>query len=326
MGYVAPTSLFDKRLDVKFARGAYLVDRNNDYYFDGISGIGVSSLGHDNPLVRLAAIEQLECYSHVMVYGEDRLSPQEDYAESLCTTLTMFQSPQIFFLNSGTEATELSLKMSRKTTGREKFVSLVGGFHGRTFGSMSVSQNEKYTSGFGEMLDCVQIVPNVYEGDVYYQEIFSDAAGFILELVQGEAGAIALDQEWVRRVTDIARESGCRIIIDEVQTGFMRTGELWVHETYGIKPDMLNIGKAMGGGLPLSGVVAESSDFSALQTLAFSHVTTFGGNPVCCASGLAAFKQIVGMRQEVRSLSEQFDRWAERVSKLGLLESVSGLG
>ena len=130
----------------------------------------------------------------------------------------------------------------------------------------------------------------------------------------------------MRRVTDIARESGCRIIIDEVQTGFMRTGELWVHETYGIKPDMLNIGKAMGGGLPLSGVVAEFSDFSALQTPAFSHVTTFGGNPVCCASGLAAFKQIVGMRQEVRSLSEQFDRWAERVSKLGLLESVSGLG
>jgi acetylornithine/N-succinyldiaminopimelate aminotransferase len=283
--FVAQTSPFSLGLKVESASGCYITDREGRRFFDAISGISVSNVGHCEPSVVEAIKKQVEKYSHTMVYGEHEQKVQVDYALELTRTLFRIPQPQIFFTNSGTEATELALKMSRKLTGREKFLSIEGGFHGRTFGAMSVSWNDKYKQGFGTLLPCDFLAENQKLKDID----FTQYAGCIVELVQGEAGVKILNHQWVEELYQKCKEAGVMFIVDEVQTGFGRTGTFWAHTELNVKPDIVTMGKAMGGGLPIGGVASSRENFEKLQDPPFSHVTTFGGNPVSCAAGLAAF-------------------------------------
>ncbi|WP_267716706.1 aspartate aminotransferase family protein [Streptomyces sp. CoH17] len=300
---VAQTSPFSLALEVESASGSYIYTAGGKSYLDFTSGMSVNNAGHRNPYVMASIEQQLKNYLHTTVYGEHVQRPQVTLADKLTKRYAVnHEDYQVFFTNSGTEATELALKMARKTTGREKFVALRGGFHGRTFGSMSVSWNEKYKKGFGKLFECQFIEPGNYD-DLNFIE-WDDVAGVIVEIVQGESGAVKVEPAWLQSLHILARSVGAKFIVDEVQTGVYRTGPFFAqHGVVDVLADFTTIGKAVGGGMPIGGVIAKKEDFEELQNPPFSHVTTYGGHPVSCAAGLGLIEYL-----------EQDDR-LERIGK-----------
>lgn len=320
---LAQTSPHPLGLVVTEAFGPYLFGEygTDEEYMDFTAGIAVNALGHHDPDVIRAIRAQLEKFTHTAVYGEHVQEVQVTYARAITRSvedLFLDSPPQVFFTNSGAEATDLALKMARKITGREMFIGIEGGFHGRTVGAMSVSWNEHYRAGMGNLLPCMWIRRNDFEHLIEWDPILDDTAAVILEIVQGEAGALPLDHDYLAQLSAKCEEHGCLLIVDEVQTGMGRTGTLWASSAItGFSPDIITVGKALGGGLPLGGVIASRVNFEKLQEPPFSHVTTFGGNPLSCAAGVATFSKVstqeilgnVHLRNQqlLDALSEGFD-------------------
>lgn len=284
--FVAQTSPEPMAIEVTRAQGCVVIDKGGKEYFDFLSGIGVASLGHTHPVVVQAVQAQAERYLHAMVYGEYIQEPQVHLARRLAE-VTPDPLSVTYFTNSGTEAVEGALKTARKYTGRARFVSFVGSFHGDTFGSLSVGGNPLYRTPFEPLLPTVTFLP--FNDEEALRQIDETVAAVIIEPIQGEGGVRIPDPAFLPALRQRCREVGALLIFDEVITGFGRTGKLFACEHWQVAPDILVLAKALGGGMPLGAFVSTPEIMATLShSPALAHVTTFGGHPVCCAAGLAS--------------------------------------
>lgn len=299
--HVAQTSDAPLCFEVSKANGVYLYDAQGKKHIDLIGGISVCNVGHGNQHVIEAIKKQVDDYLHVMVYGEVIQSPQVQYATALASRLpSSLQS--IYFTNSGSEATEGAMKLAKRVTGRSKMISFKKAYHGSTQGALSVMGSEYWQQAFRPLL------PDIFQFQYNSAEVLSHidehTACIILEPVQSEAGVLIPDQAWLKAIRTKCDETGCLLIFDEIQTAFGRTGTLFRFEAIDVIPDILLLGKALGGGMPLGAFVSSKSHMDTFtHHPVLGHITTFGGHPVSCAAGLAAW-QYLQTSQIVTQVSE----------------------
>ena len=275
-------------IEVVSAEGIYLIDRSGKKYIDLISGIAVSNLGHQNQHIKSALLDQLNKHLHVMVFGEFSQEIQNKLAQKLATFLPESLNC-LYVVNSGTEANEAALKLAKRATGKTRLVSFRGAYHGSTHGSLSVSGNEQKKYAFRPLLpDVLQLPFNDCDA---LESIDHQVAGVIIEPIQGDAGVRIPSKEFMAKLRRICDEHCILLIADEIQTGFGRTGKLFAYEHFDIVPDIVTIGKAFGGGMPIGGLVTSQKIMSLFTSNPpLGHITTFGGHPMCCAGALAGLE------------------------------------
>ncbi len=288
---VGQTSELPLLLEVDHANGMYIFDRDGKKYLDLNSGISVSSLGHCHPKVVSALKSQSEKYLHTMVYGEHVQSPQVKFAELLLRQLkNKYES--VYYLMSGTEAVELGMKIAKNATNRYELISCTNAYHGSTQGAEALRSDLDYKSAYHPLLPGINHMRFNHLEDVNL--INEGTAGVIIEAVQAEAGVIPPDIMFLIAVQKRCEEVGALFILDEIQTGFGRTGHLFAHQKYGVSPDLILIGKSMGGGMPIAGVVGSKSLMNTIiKNPALGHITTFGGHPMSCAAAHASLQALL---------------------------------
>jgi acetylornithine/succinyldiaminopimelate/putrescine aminotransferase len=284
--HVAQTSAAPLGLEIAAARGSWLVDSAGRRYLDLLAGMGVANLGHGDRAVRRACAEQLRRYLHVMVYGELVLAPQVRLATRLAAAAgPPFES--VYFTSSGAEAIEGALKTARKHTGRAGLVAFELGFHGDTLGALSIGGNRRYREPFEPLLPHVTILP--WNDTRALLRIDQRTAAVVIEPVQAEGGVRVADPEFLRALRRRCSQVGALLVFDEVVTGLGRTGTLFAFQQSGVRPDILVLAKALGGGLPLGAFLGRRRVLATLSRRPpLAHVTTFGGHPLSCAAALAA--------------------------------------
>jgi acetylornithine/succinyldiaminopimelate/putrescine aminotransferase len=324
--FVCQTSTEPMGIEITRAHGCVVVEKNGREYLDLLSGIGVASLGHTHPAVVQAVKDQAERYLHAMVYGEYIQEPQVQLARRLAA-VTPPPLSVTYFTNSGTEAIEGALKTARKYTGRSRFVSFLGSFHGDTFGALSVGGNPLYRTPFEPLLPTVTFLPfNDLDALTHIDET---VAAVIIEPIQGEGGVRIPDQAFLPHLRQRCSEVGALLIFDEVITGFGRTGKLFAYEHWHVVPDLLVLAKALGGGMPLGAFISTPEIMATLSDdPPLAHVTTFGGHPVCCAAGLASLAVILqdNLPQQAREKGTEFLQRLQTLIGVGGLTSVRGRG
>ena len=325
--HVAQTSCAPLGLVITEARGAWITDASGRRYLDLLSGMGVSNLGHGNRAVLRACRDQLRRYLHVMVYGEYVLPAQVD----LATRLTALAGPPFescYFTNSGAEAIEGALKTARKYTGRSGLVGFALGFHGDTFGALSVGGNPTYRDPFLPLLPGSTILP--WHDPAALRAIDRRTAAVVIEPVQAEGGVRIAEPGYLRLLRERCDEVGALLVFDEVVTGLGRTGSLFAFEQTGIRPDLLVLAKALGGGLPLGAFLGSRRVLGTLtKNPALAHVTTFGGHPLSCAAALAALEETVRRDLPARAAAigaEFLAGLARLAARHGVVRSVRGAG
>ncbi|MGH7896560.1 MAG: aspartate aminotransferase family protein [Candidatus Binatia bacterium] len=292
--HVCQTSTSPLGLEIARAAGATVVDRSGREYLDFLSGMGVATIGHGRPEVVAAVREQAGRYLHAMVYGEYVEEPQVRLAARIAGLLPASLST-VYFTNSGAEAIEGALKTARKLTGRRTFVAFDGAFHGDTLGALSLGGNPIYRDPFEPLLADVRRLP--FGDRTVIGAIDETVAAVVIEPVQAEGGVNLPPEGYLASLRRRASAVGALLVFDEVVTGFGRTGRLFAFERYGAVPDILVLGKALGGGMPLGAFVSSPEILSTLsRDPPLAHVTTFGGHPVSCAAGLAALEVLVSER------------------------------
>ena len=289
--YQAQTFPYPSLLQISKADGSYIFDINNKKYLDFIAGVSATSLGHSNEKVLNAAKKQIDKYTHVMVYGEYIQEPQIKLAKLLADNLPDKLSTS-YFTNSGTEAIEGAMKLSKRITGRSEIIYCKDSYHGSTQGSLSVMGNEEYKSKYRPLLpNCKQIIFNDIKS---LESITCKTAAVIIETVQGASGFKIADNKFLKELDKKCKEQDVLIILDEIQTCYGRTGKLFGFENTPIIPDILCIAKGMGGGFPIGAFI---SSWDNMNKLTFNpklgHITTFGGHPVNCAASHATLKFIL---------------------------------
>lgn len=297
--YLAQTSDFPLAIEIEKAEGIYLYGPDGQPYMDFISGIGVSNVGHRHPRVLKAIYEQLDKYMHLMVFGEYIQSPQTAMAAALAETLqveTTHPSPfglinNIFFTNSGTEATEGAMKLAKRYTGRTEIISFFNAYHGASQGALSMAGAEYFKTNFRPLLPDTRCIERNNIPDL--QKITTKTAAVFFEIIGGEAGIRLSDPEYLKLLRERCTETGTLLVVDEIQTGFGRTGTFWAFEGAEIYPDIVLTAKGMGGGMPVGAFMASQKLMSVFKNNPIlGHITTFGGNPVSCASALATLQII----------------------------------
>lgn len=289
--HVAQTSEMSMCFEVDRAEGVYIYDPNGRPYIDFNSGIAVSSLGHCHHDVVNAVKTQAETYMHTMVYGEHIQQPQVSYAQLLSEVLGEGLDC-IYYVNSGSEAVEAALKLARKATGRSEIISCANAYHGSTIAAESLRSDDSFTRNFLPTIAGVKHIRFNHPEDL--DHITTDTACVILEPVQAEGGIHPPENDYLQHVRKRCYKTGTLMILDEIQTGFGRTGMMFAHQKYDVKPDILLIAKAMGGGMPIGGVVSSKTILHQLASKpALGHITTFGGHPVCVAAALATLKLLL---------------------------------
>lgn len=286
--HIAQTSSSPMALEIARADGIYLYDIHGKQYMDMISGISVCNTGHNNKYINDAISTQLEKYLHVMVYGETIQSPQVKYAHTLSQYLPSHLDC-VYFTNSGSEATEGAMKLAKRVTNRNKIIAFNYSYHGSTQGALSVMGDEYWRNAYRPLL------PDIYHYDYNNMEMIkyidSNTACIILESVQSEAGVVVPDILWLTAINKKCKEVGALIIVDEIQTGFGRTGDLFFTTNSKLVPDILLLGKALGGGMPLGAFISSRAHMHLLtHNPVLGHITTFGGHPISCAAGLASLQ------------------------------------
>lgn len=289
--HVGQTSPSPMMIEVARADGIYLYSSDGKSYLDLVSGVSVSNVGHNNKEVVTAIQKQAGEFMHTMVYGDSVMKPQVEYAELLCNLLPS-QLNNVYFVNSGAEAIEGAMKLAKRTTGRSEIISMRNAYHGSTQGALSIQGDEFLKNSFRPLLpDC----RNIRFNEAIDLELITDrTAAVVSEVVQGESGINPANREWLKALRKRCDKVGALLIFDEIQTGFGRCGKLFAFEQYGVEPDILCLAKALGGGMPLGAFI---SNRDVMRNLTYNpvlgHITTFGGNPVCCAAGMAALKYIL---------------------------------
>jgi acetylornithine/succinyldiaminopimelate/putrescine aminotransferase len=290
LNHVAQTTDFPLLLEIESAEGLVLRGVGGQQYYDLISGIGVSNIGHRHPKVIKAIKKQLKKYLHLMVYGEFVQAPQTKLAEALVATLPS-SLDNVYFVNSGSEAVEGALKLAKRYTGRTELISCLDAYHGSTHGALSVSGSEKFKTAFRPLLPDVRQIR--FNQTVDLELITENTAAVLLETIQGEAGVRVPDSAYMQRLAARCKKVGALLILDEIQAGFGRTGTFWAFEHFGIIPDILVCAKGMGGGMPIGAFISSQEIMASLKNNPIlGHITTFGGHPVSCAASLATLKVI----------------------------------
>jgi len=263
-------------------------------YLDLISGISVSSVGHRHPQVVKAVKDQADRYMHLMVYGEFVQSTQVKLAELLVKHLP-WPLNNVYLVNSGSEATEGALKLAKRHTGRTEIVSFRHAYHGSTQGSLSIMGDERMKKAFRPLLPDVRFLD--FNQTEQLDQVSSKTACVIAETIQGEAGAVVPNVEFMQALRKRCDETGALLILDEIQVGLGRTGKLWAFEHFGIIPDILMLAKGLGGGMPIGAFIASAEIMKSLtHSPVLGHITTFGGNAVCAAAALATLDVITRER------------------------------
>lgn len=288
---LAPTSDAPLALPVIKAKGSLLYDDTDNQYIDLIGGISVCNVGHCHPRVVKAIQEQAEQYLHVMVYGEVVQRPQVQYADLLAQHLPDSLNC-VYFTNSGAEAVEGAMKLAKRLTGRFEIIACENSYHGSTQGALSILGDEYWRNAYRPLLPGITHI-RYNDFDSLFR-ISEQTACIILEPVQAEGGVLVPAKAWMQALRERCDETGTLLILDEIQTGFGRTGKLWAFEHFGIIPDVLLLGKALGGGMPLGAFISGKENMQSLAAdPVLGHITTFGGHPVCCAAGKAAMEALL---------------------------------
>lgn len=285
---LAQTTDFPLMIEVERAEGIYLFGPNGERYVDLISGIGVSNVGHRHPKVIGAIQQQLDKYLHLMVYGEYIQSPQTLLAKALCDTLPAHLD-NVYLVNSGSEAIEGALKLAKRYTNRRELISCVDAYHGSSHGSLSIGGNEVFKRAYRPLLPGIK---SVYYGSYSdLEKITTETAAVIIETIQGEAGIRVACREYFQALRKRCNETDTLLILDEIQSGFGRTGKFWAFEHFEIVPDILVCAKGMGGGMPIGAFIANKEVMGVFKNNPLlGHITTFGGHPVSAAASLATIQ------------------------------------
>ena len=316
---MAQTSDAPLMLEIERAEGNWMISPDGKRYLDLISGISVSSLGHGNKAVIDAIQQQLQKHMHLMVYGEVVQQPQMQLAEALGKVLPEHLN-NFYFVNSGSEAVEGAMKLAKRFTRRSGFVAQLDAYHGSTQGALSLMSNPYYSDNYKPLLPDIHFIGmNDIEA---LNNIEIKPAAVVMELVQAERGCLPATQEYVSAVKAFCKATGALLIIDEIQTGLGRTGTMFAFEQYQVEPDILLLGKALGGGMPMGAFVAPKYMMEVLSVNpVLGHITTFGGHPVCCAAATAAVHQTTDRFQEFEvSRKEQLFRTLLQHSKIKAVE------
>ncbi|WP_321298875.1 aspartate aminotransferase family protein [Marinifilum fragile] len=289
--HVATTSDFPIALEIERAEGIYMYDPSGKPYLDLVSGVSVSNLGHGHPKVKQAIKDQVDKYMHLMVYGEFIETPQVQLAKLLSDNLPESLN-SVYFVNSGSEANEGSLKLAKRYTGRSEIIHFTGAYHGSTHGALSILCDEEMKNSFRPLLPDVRMIEFGKEADL--EQITEKTACVILEPIQSEGGMIIPSKEYIQALRARCTEKGALLIFDEVQMGFGRTGKLFAFEHFDVVPDILCLAKAMGGGMPVGAFISDKKILDSFKTNPMlGHITTFGGHPVCCAAAKASLEVLL---------------------------------
>jgi acetylornithine/succinyldiaminopimelate/putrescine aminotransferase len=311
LSHLGQTTPFPFLVEVERAEGIYIYDKDGKAYMDMISGVAVNNIGHRHPKVVSALKNQIDKYLHVMVYGEFIQDPQQLLVKELLEVLPPTLDG-VYVVNSGTEAIEAALKLAKRVTGRTELVSFRGSYHGSTHGAMSVSGNQIKKQAFRPLLPDVQFLQHNQLADL--ERITEKTAGVILETIQGDAGVRRPSVTFMHALRQRCNEVGAMLILDEIQCGMGRTGKMFAFEHFGIVPDILTLGKALGGGMPIGALVSSQKrlmEFTHAPML--GHITTFGGHPVISAAAAAAV-HVLKTEINWKTLEEKGQRFEERFS------------
>ena len=288
--FQAQTTSFASAFEVSHAKGNYIYGKDGKAYLDFASGVSANTLGHGHPKILNALHDQIDKHLHVMVYGEYA----QDMPVALCKKLAdLLPEPldTTYLVNSGAEAIDGALKLAKRVTGRGEVISAKMSYHGNTHGALSVSGNESFKRAFRPLLPDIHFIE--FNNFNHIEQISEQTAGVILETIQGAAGFIQPENGWLKAVKQRCTEVGALLILDEIQPGFGRTGKLFAFEHYDVVPDILVMGKGMGGGMPIGAFTASYDHMKLLQSNPkLGHITTFGGNPVVAAAALAVLEEI----------------------------------
>ncbi len=292
--HLAQTSDSPMMLEVEKAEGIYIYSPDGKQYIDLISGVSVSNVGHCHPKVVEAVKQQAERYMHLMVYGEYIQSPQVQLATALTAQLPSSLS-SVYLVNSGSEANEAAMKLAKRSTGRTGIIAFKNAYHGSTQGPLSIIGDELFRRSFRPLLPEIRSLQFNNLSDL--NSITEHTACVIVEPVQGEAGIATPNGGFLQQLRKRCTETGTLLVFDEVQTGFGRLGTLFAFQKYNVLPDMLTLAKAMGGGMPIGGLVASKELMNCFTSNpVLGHITTFGGHPVSAAAALASLETLIGDR------------------------------
>lgn len=320
--HLAQTSETPLALEIEKAEGIYLVDVSGKRYMDLISGISVSNVGHRHPKVLAAIQNQLDKYLHLMVYGEYIQSPQVQLAKLLADNLPENLS-SAYFVNSGSEAIEGAMKLVKRFTGRTEIISFKNGYHGSTHGSLSIMGNEEFKNAYRPLLPDIRQIEYNNVNDL--KHITNRTAGVIVETIQGEAGAIIPQSDFLLQLRNRCTEVGAMLVADEVQCGFGRTGKLFAFEHYNFIPDIICLAKGMGGGMPIGAFISSKEIMHSLtNNPLLGHITTFGGHPVSCAASAATLKVL--LEEKLIEKVEQKEKLFRSLLKHPKIKSINGKG
>lgn len=318
----AQTSNSPRLTEIVSAEGVYLYGPKGEKYLDLVSGFAVNNIGHRNPKVIQAIKDQLDKHLHVTVFGEFVQTPQVKLAEKLVSLLPQHLN-SVFFINSGAEATEGAMKIAKRYTGRKEIIAAKKAYHGSTQGALSLIGNDEYRTAYAPLLPDISFIEFNNLSDI--EKITDKTAAVILETVQGEAGIRVPEIHWIQAIRKRCDETGTLLILDEIQTGFGRTGKLFAFEHFGISPDILLIAKALGGGMPIGAFIADKKVMDVItHNPMLGHITTFGGHPVCCAAALATIEVIEGnnLVDPILEKAELFKKYLKHPA----IKEVRGLG
>jgi acetylornithine/succinyldiaminopimelate/putrescine aminotransferase len=324
---IAQTSPFPFLISIERAEGIYLYSPDGKRYTDLISGIAVSAIGHRHPAVIKAIKDQLDKHLHVMVFGEYIQSS----SNLLAARLTSLLPPSLnccYFVNSGTEANEGALKLAKRYTGRTELVSFYKSYHGSTHGSLSVSGNEIKKNPFRPLLPDVRFLEFKNSKDL--NKISEKSACVIVETIQGDAGVRIPSKQYMKDLRQRCSDTGTILILDEIQSGMGRTGKLFAFEHFDIVPDILTVAKAFGGGLPIGAFISDKAMMNSFtHDPMLGHITTFGGNPVCCASALATLNVLKEEKliDSVEAKGQLFEKYLQHphikeIRRIGLMFAI----
>jgi acetylornithine/N-succinyldiaminopimelate aminotransferase len=320
LNHVGQTSGNPLQLEIERAEGIYFYTPapESRRYIDLVSGVSVSSLGHAHPVITEAVKTQVDKHMHLMVYGEFVQSPQTQYAHWLAEHLPD-PLDVVYYVNSGSEAIEGAMKLAKRATGRPEIVAFNKAYHGSTHGALSILGDKKFHSGFLPLLPGISHID--FNDERGLGLITERTAAVIVEPIQAEAGIVEPQNDFLGKLRKKCDATGTLLILDEIQTGFGRTGKLFAFEHYGIVPDIVCFAKSFGGGMPLGAFVSSRELMKSLtHNPELGHITTFGGHPVSCAAGLAAQKYI-----EEKGLIAHGNRMGELYRQLMVHEGISGI-
>lgn len=319
---LAQTSDYPMALEIEKASGCWFYSPDGKKYFDLIAGVSVSNLGHNNPVVIKAVKDQVDKHMHLMVYGEFIQKPQVMLAELVCSFLPEDMN-SVFYTNSGSEAVEGAIKLSRRYTGRHEIISFKNAYHGSTMGALSAMGNETMKRAFRPLIPSVkQLEFNCFAS---LEEISQNTACVLVEPIQAEAGVILPEKGFLEKLRKSCSDHGALLVFDEVQTGFGRTGKLFAIDYFKVVPDIVLFAKAFGGGLPLGAFISSREIMGSLSNNpALGHITTFGGHPVSCAAGHASLKYII--ENKITSLVARSGRLFKKLLTHPAIVNVRGAG